>query len=140
MTKKRQADYTCAMEAALTVISGKWKLKILNQLLPGPTRYTDIKRGAKGITEKMLTQQLHELEADGIISRTVYPVVPPKVEYAYTQLGQELTGIFYALEKWGSHFMSDISGTDIQMDASCFNEDVAKALRTDAGTILVSPE
>lgn len=107
MTKKRQADYTCAMEAALTVISGKWKLKILNQLLAGPVRYSDIKRAAKGITEKMLSQQLRELEEDGIISRKVYPVVPPKVEYAYTDLGRELTGIFYALEKWGSNFLGE---------------------------------
>jgi DNA-binding HxlR family transcriptional regulator len=132
MTKKRQADFSCAMEAALTVISGKWKLKILNQLLAGPIRYTDIKRGAKGITEKVLTQQLHELEADGIISRKVYPVVPPKVEYTYTPLGEELTGIFFALEKWGSHFLTQTNadGNEVQMDASCFNADVAKAIRT----------
>ncbi|QKJ29483.1 helix-turn-helix transcriptional regulator [Mucilaginibacter mali] len=132
MTKKRQADYTCAMEAALTVIEGKWKLKILNQLLAGPARYTDIKRGAKGITEKVLTQQLRELEEDGIIFRTVYPVVPPKVEYAYTELGKELTGIFYALEKWGSHFMTvnNPDGTVVEMDASCFSADIAEALKT----------
>jgi len=132
MTKKRQADFSCAMEAALTVISGKWKLKILNQLLAGPTRYTDIKRGAKGITEKMLTQQLHELEADGIVTRTVYPVVPPKVEYAYTELGKELTGIFYALEKWGAHFMTETTGENVEMDASCFSVDMAEVLRIKA--------
>lgn len=131
MTKKRQADYTCAMEAALTVIEGKWKLKILNQLLAGPARYSDIKRGAKGITEKVLTQQLRELEEDGIITRTVYPVVPPRVEYQYTELGQELTGIFFALEKWGSHFMTinNPDGTEIHMDASCFSTDIAIALK-----------
>lgn len=131
MTKKRQADYTCAMEAALTVIEGKWKLKILNQLLAGPARYSDIKRGAKGITEKVLTQQLRELEDDGIVSRTVYPVVPPRVEYQYTPLGQELTGIFFALEKWGSHFMTinNPDGTEMQMDAGCFSADIAAALK-----------
>jgi DNA-binding HxlR family transcriptional regulator len=131
MTKKRQVDYRCAMEAALTVISGKWKLKIMNQLLAGPTRYTDIKRGAEGITEKMLTQQLRELEDDGIVQRKVYPVVPPKVEYSFTPRGEELTSIFYALEKWGAHFLTEIDpdGNVIEMDASCFNTDVAKALR-----------
>jgi len=118
MTKKRQADYTCAMEAALTVIGGKWKLKILNQLLNGPIRYSDIKRAAKGITEKMLSQQLRELEEDGIISRKVYPVVPPKVEYTFTELGCELTGIFYALEKWGSNFLTQntSAGEPAKMD------------------------
>lgn len=95
------------MEAALTVIGGKWKLKILNQLLAGPARYTDIKRGANGITEKVLTQQLRELEEDGIISRKVYPVVPPKVEYTFTHLGRGLSNIFYALEKWGSNFLGE---------------------------------
>ena len=117
------------MEAALTVIGGKWKLKILNQLLGGPARYTDIKRGAKGITEKMLTQQLRELEEDGIVSRKVYPVVPPKVEYTYTELGKELTSIFYALEKWGSHFLTKRTDEEVHMDASCFSTDVAEALR-----------
>lgn len=116
MTKKRQVDYTCAMEAALTVISGKWKLKILNQLLAGPIRYSDIKRAAKGITEKMLTQQLRELEEDGIISRKVYPVVPPRVEYTYTELGRELTGIFYALEKWGSNFLTENNPNKVEME------------------------
>ena len=132
MTKKRQADYNCAMEAALTVIGGKWKLKILNQLLAGPARYTDIKRGANGITEKVLTQQLRELEEDNIIKRKVYPVVPPKVEYAYTELGRELTGIFYALEKWGSNFLTQTNPDNepVQMDVSCFNADIAKVLKT----------
>lgn len=104
MTQKRQ-EYSCAMEAALSIISGKWKLTILNRLLDGPQRYSDIKKLIPGITEKMLTQQLREMEDDGIVKRKVYPVVPPKVEYSFTDLGQELTGIFHSLSIWGKHFL-----------------------------------
>ena len=123
MTEKRHQEYRCAMEAALSVISGKWKLKILNQLLAGPVRYTDIKRGVGDITEKMLTQQLRELEEDHIITRKVYPVVPPKVEYSFTELGNQLTHIFYALEKWGSHFLTQTNsnGIVVNADSSCYS-------------------
>ncbi len=94
------------MEAALSIISGKWKLTILNRLLPGPQRYSDIKKLIPAITEKMLTQQLREMEEDGIIKRKVYPVVPPKVEYSFTELGEELKGIFHSLSAWGQNFVS----------------------------------
>lgn len=93
------------MEASLSVLSGKWKMSILNRLLPGPQRYTDIERSIPGITQKMLTQQLRELEEDGVIKRKVYPVVPPKVEYSLTEVGEELSGIFRSLSKWGENFM-----------------------------------
>lgn len=116
MTERRQKQYTCAMEAALSKISGKWKLPILNRLLDGPVRYSDIRHGIPGITEKMLTQQLRELEDDGIVERKVYPVVPPKVEYYFTTAGQELIHIFRALEKWGGQFLQE---GDLAADASC---------------------
>jgi DNA-binding HxlR family transcriptional regulator len=104
MTEKRH-QYSCAMEAALSIISGKWKLTILNRLLNGPQRYSDIKKMIPAITEKMLTQQLREMEEDGIIKRKIYPVVPPKVEYSFTERGEELTGIFKSLSIWGRNFM-----------------------------------
>ena len=112
MTKKRQQVYACAMEAALSIISGKWKLTILNQLLTGTMRYSEIKNRIPGITEKMLSQQLKELEVDGIIIRRVYPEVPPKVEYSFTELGKKLTDTFYALEIWGSAFLTAAGGYD----------------------------
>lgn len=108
------------MEAALSVISGKWKLKILNQLLNGPRRYSEINRNITGITEKMLSQQLRELEEDKIITRKVYPEVPPRVEYAFTDLGKRLTDIFYTLEIWGSHFLSENRDTIKVADISCY--------------------
>jgi DNA-binding HxlR family transcriptional regulator len=76
------------MEAALNVIGGKWKLTILNRLLSGPQRYGELHRSVAGITEKMLTQQLRELEEDQIVERKIYPVVPPKVEYSFTESGK----------------------------------------------------
>ena len=121
MTNKRQQEYTCAMEAALSVISGKWKMKILDQLRYGARRYSEISRGIPGITEKMLSQHLKELEEDGIVHRKVYPEVPPKVEYSFTELGTELTGIFKALEIWGNHFMTGINQPDIESDNSCYH-------------------
>lgn len=95
------------MEAALSVISGKWKLKILNQLRDGSKRYSEINRNIKGMTEKMLSQQLRELEEDQIITRTVYPEVPPRVEYTFTERGLAMTAIFQSLEVWGNNFMKN---------------------------------
>ncbi|WP_439460015.1 winged helix-turn-helix transcriptional regulator [Pedobacter sp. GSP4] len=123
MTKKRQAYYSCSMEAALNVIGGKWKLTILNRLLSGPKRYGELHRSVAGITEKMLTQQLRELEEDGIVERTIYPVVPPKVEYAFTESGRKLGDVFKALEIWGSNFqhrINPISG-NADHDKSCYS-------------------
>ena len=122
MTKKRQQVYSCAMEAALSVISGKWKLTILNQLLTGTKRYSEIKNRIPGITEKMLSQHLKELEIDQIIIRKVYPEVPPKVEYSFTDLGKKLTDTFYALEIWGSSFLTAAGGDgEVRVgDSSCY--------------------
>lgn len=109
------------MEAALSVISGKWKVKILNQLMDGPKRYSEVHRNiGSSMTEKMLSQQLRELEEDKIVTRKVYPEVPPRVEYAFTPLGKELATIFYALEKWGAHFLTVNSDTIKVADESCY--------------------
>lgn len=110
MTKKRQEQYSCAMEASLSVIGGKWKLPILNRLLTGPKRYGELHKSVNGITEKMLTQQLRELEEDLIIQRKIYPVVPPKVEYSFTTTGEKLTDVFKALEQWGKEIFKPVEG------------------------------
>jgi DNA-binding HxlR family transcriptional regulator len=125
MTNKRQQEYTCAMDAALNVISGKWKLVILNRLLTGPQRYSEIHKSIPGLTEKVLSQQLKELEEDQIVKRKVYPVVPPKVEYSFTELGEELQPVFFALERWGSNFLTETNadGEQVKMDATCYTAD-----------------
>ncbi len=91
----------CTIEAAMTVLGGKWKLAILNHLLAGPHRFSELQRSLDGITQRMLTRQLRELEADGLLIRTIYREVPPKVEYSLTDLGHSLDGIARQLDKWG---------------------------------------
>lgn len=91
----------CPVTATLKVIGGKWKLPLLWYLQEGKRRYSELQRMIGGITPKMLAQQLRELEHDGIISRTVYPVVPPKVEYGLTAYGKTLQPVIASLDNWG---------------------------------------
>lgn len=95
----------CPVEAALNVIGGKWKSIILYHLLEKTMRFNELKRLMPGITQRMLTKQLRELEADQLISRKVYPVVPPKVEYSMTPYGETLAPIIHALRDWGIKHM-----------------------------------
>jgi DNA-binding HxlR family transcriptional regulator len=87
------------------VIQGRWKLLILRELLEGIRRFSDLQRALadvqQGVSQKVLTSQLRELEADGVITRTVYPEVPPRVEYALTDLGYELVPVLDGLHAWG---------------------------------------
>lgn len=91
----------CPVTATMTVIGGKWKPIILWILRDGVRRFGEMKRFIPGITQKMLTQQLRELEQEGIVNRKVYAVVPPKVEYCLTKYGQTLTPILNTMAKWG---------------------------------------
>ncbi|MEN0055238.1 MAG: helix-turn-helix domain-containing protein [Mucilaginibacter sp.] len=105
--RTRRSDWitnpdTCAIELALAAISGKWKLRIYDVLRKGETvRYCLINNQLADISEKTLTAQLREMEQDGIITRIVYPEVPPRVEYQLTALGQSLQNVFDALTNWG---------------------------------------
>jgi DNA-binding HxlR family transcriptional regulator len=95
----------CKAELALKVIQGRWKLLILRELLEGVRRFSDLQRSLaavhQGVSQKVLTAQLRELEADGVVQRTVYPEVPPRVEYALTALGGELVPVLEGLHAWG---------------------------------------
>jgi DNA-binding HxlR family transcriptional regulator len=103
-------DADCAVEAALSIIGGKWKLKIYKSLRSGePIRFSNIHKALKDISEKTLSSQLQELEQDGIISRTAYPTLPPKVEYQLTELGFALESIFISLNKWGKDYINNKS-------------------------------
>lgn len=93
--------YGCGLEAALAVVGGKWKPIVLWRLAPGPRRFGELRRLVAGISEKMLIQQLREMEADGIVSRKDYREVPPRVEYALTPLGLSLTEALQPLCDWG---------------------------------------
>lgn len=93
--------YNCPVEAAIDVMGGKWKPLILWWLSQSTHRFGELRRVMPGITEKMLTQQLRELEKDGIVHRRVYPTVPPKVEYSLTAYGRSLKRALRAICEWG---------------------------------------
>ena len=97
----------CPVEATLGMIGGKYKTLILWKLISGPMRFSELRRTVPGATPKMLTQQLRELERDGLIVRHVYPVVPPKVEYRLTERGQSLRPILQAIFTWGMRYLND---------------------------------
>jgi DNA-binding HxlR family transcriptional regulator len=90
----------CAVEAALSLIDGKWKGVVLFHLLERTHRFNEIRRRIPNVTQRMLTNQLRELEADGLIARTVYPQAPPKVEYSLTARGRSLEPVIAALKAW----------------------------------------
>ena len=94
-------DKGCPVEAALEQIAGKWKGLILYHLMDGTLRFNELSRRVKDVTQRSLTKQLRELEADGIINRKVFPVVPPHVEYSLTDKGQQLREVIVALREWG---------------------------------------
>lgn len=105
---KGNSPYGCPMEVTLDVIGGKWKGIILGLLAEKKRRFTEIKRELPEITQRILTLQLRELEADGIISRTKYQEVPPKVEYALTDFGRTLKPILLAMHEWGDRYGSEV--------------------------------
>ncbi|MDH3666096.1 MAG: helix-turn-helix transcriptional regulator [Paracoccaceae bacterium] len=92
----------CPVEAALEQIAGKWKGLIIYHLLDGILRFNELSRRVGNVTQRSLTKQLRELEADGIVRRQVFAVVPPKVEYSLTEKGQQLRAAIDALRLWGS--------------------------------------
>lgn len=98
-------SYFCPVTATVSIVGGKWKPIILWILFQEKRRFSQLKKFIPGITQKMLTQQLRELERDGIVHREVYPVVPPQVEYSLTQKGYSLAPILQAMEKWGNAHM-----------------------------------
>lgn len=94
-------NYGCPVEATLSLIGGKWKGVVLYHLMTETMRFNELRRLMPGITQRMLTKQLRELEADQLITRKVYAEVPPKVEYSVTDYGKTLAPIIFALREWG---------------------------------------
>lgn len=90
----------CPVERTLRVIGGRWKTLILRELLRGVQRFNQLRRALPGVTQKMLTHQLRELERDGVIHRQVYAQVPPKVEYSLTDTGRSLKPVLEAMHQW----------------------------------------
>ena len=99
----------CPVETCLNFISDKWKILIIRDLMTGTKRFNELKRSLKPVTQKMLTQQLREIENDGLVSRKVYACVPPKVEYSLTEFGISLIPVINAMREWGDKFKKDIN-------------------------------
>ena len=94
----------CPVETTVMLIGSKWKLLILRNLMARPWRFNELKKSLSGISQKVLTEALRSLESDGIITRTVYAQVPPKVEYALSELGETLRPVLLSMESWGSYY------------------------------------
>lgn len=94
----------CSVARTVELIGGKWKAVILYYLLDGTLRFGELRRTIPGITQRMLTLQLRELEADGLVERTVFPVVPPHVEYALSPFGRSLEPVLLAMREWGTRY------------------------------------
>lgn len=101
--------FSCGLDATLRVIAGKWKPLIIYFLVQGPNRYGALKRAVQGVSDKMLIQQLKELEADGIVTRHDYREVPPRVDYTLTPLGSSLAEALAPLCVWGSDNMEAVA-------------------------------
>lgn len=98
-------EYTCPITATMKVLGGKWKPILINAIyFTAPARFGELKRSVNGITQSMLTQQLRELEDDGIISRKIYAEIPPRVEYTLTEFGLTLSPILQSMAKWGKEY------------------------------------
>ena len=94
----------CPVETTLTLISNKWKVLILRDLMPGTKRFGALKKSISAVSQKVLTAQLREMEQSGLLTRTVYPEVPPRVEYTLTELGYSLKPILDAMWNWGEEY------------------------------------
>ena len=111
-TREYNKPSSQTVEAALDLIGGKWKGVILYHLLVKTMRFSEIRRQIPEITQRMLTKQLRELEVDGLVSRKIYPVVPPKVEYSMTTKGNSLKPVINALALWGENHLEETDSSE----------------------------
>lgn len=118
-TSARRGPYICGIDAAMDVVSGKWKSLILWELHHyGTRRFAELRRGLPGVSEKMLSQHLREMEEDGLVHREVYAEVPPKVEYSLTEHGVSLNAALAALGEWGSERIRRIGADKVVADVA----------------------
>lgn len=98
----------CPVATTVGLIGSKWKLLIIRNLLVRPWRFNELKKSLDGISQKVLTDSLRSMEDDGLITRTVYPEVPPRVEYALSELGETLRPILTAMQEWGNNYKESL--------------------------------
>lgn len=102
--KKKEELPDCPVATTVSLIGSKWKLLIMRNLLVRPWRFNELQRSLEGISQKVLTDSLRSMEEDGIITRTVFPEVPPRVEYALSELGESMRPIIKSMEAWGTEY------------------------------------
>ena len=98
----------CPVATTVQIIGSKWKLLIMRNLMQRPRRFNELRKDLEGISQKVLTDSLRSMESDGIITRTVYPEVPPRVEYALSALGESMRPIMDAMEEWGRNYKKQL--------------------------------
>ena len=108
MRTKEELLPECPVAVTVSVIGSKWKLLIMRNLLVRPWRFNELKKDLEGISQKVLTDSLRAMEDDGIITRTVYPEVPPRVEYALSELGESMRPILDAMKQWGVEYKNTL--------------------------------
>ncbi len=107
--KTRDELPECPVATTVSLIGSKWKLLIMRNLLARPWRFNELQKSLDGISQKVLTDSLRSMEADGIITRTVYPEVPPRVEYALSELGESMRPIINSMENWGTEYKNSMN-------------------------------
>ena len=112
-----KCNFGCPVEAALEAISGKWKGVILYHVQDDARRFNELRKLIPDITQRMLTKQLRELEADKIISRKIYPEIPPKVEYSMTEFGLTLKPVIKSLQEWGMTYIEELENIRCDFEA-----------------------
>ena len=100
----------CPVVTPVALVGSQWKLLILRNLLVRPWRFNELKKSLDGISQKVLSDSLRSLEEDGIVTRTVYPEVPPRVEYSLSELGESMRPIISAMEQWGRDYQELVQG------------------------------
>ena len=105
----REEMPACPVATTVQLIGSKWKILIIRNLMGRPWRFNELKKDLEGVSQKVLTDSLRSMEEDGIVIRTVYPEVPPRVEYSLSELGESMRPIIKAMEIWGTEYKKNIS-------------------------------
>lgn len=107
MPKRLLQDGECPIATTVSLLNSQWKILIMRELLKRTERYSELERNVAGISQKMLTQSLHEMEDSGIINRHVFPEIPPHVEYSLTDLGESMRPVLQAMQNWGTQYLAN---------------------------------
>ena len=108
-------ETTCPVEVTVSLLGNKWKVLILREVFKGTKRFGELSRGVPGVSQKMLTQQLRQMEADNLIVRKIYAEVPPRVEYSLTEIGRSLSPILDAMHEWGTQYLMLTAKKSVRM-------------------------